>query len=219
MKFNTLVLDCDGVILDSNRVKTDAFYSATLPYGEQAAAAMVDYHVRNGGVSRYRKFAYFLEHLAPAGVVGPDLDALLVAYASEVRAGLLTCAVAPGLELLRQHTSAARWLVASGGDQAELREVFEARGLLSLFDGGIFGSPDAKEDIVKRELENGNIRSPALFIGDSRYDHVVAQQHGLDFVFLTGWSEFKGWEDYFAPYQVLVKSSIKDLIPCVEENH
>ncbi|CDM40282.1 HAD family hydrolase [Ectopseudomonas oleovorans] len=219
MKFNTLVLDCDGVILDSNRVKTDAFYSATLPYGEQAAAAMVDYHVRNGGVSRYRKFAYFLEHLAPAGVVGPDLDALLAAYASEVRAGLLTCAVAPGLEALRQHTSAARWLVASGGDQAELREVFEARGLLSLFDGGIFGSPDAKEDIVKRELENGNIRSPALFIGDSRYDHVVAQQNGLDFVFLTGWSEFKGWEDYFAPYQVLVKNSIKDLMPCVEETH
>ncbi len=217
--WSALVFDCDGVVLDSNRVKTDAFYSATLPYGEQAATAMVDYHVRNGGVSRYRKFAYFLEHLAPVGVEGPDLQALLAAYASEVRAGLLTCAVAPGLEALRQHTSAARWLVASGGDQAELREVFEARGLLSLFDGGIFGSPDAKEDIVKRELENGNIRSPALFIGDSRYDHVVAQQNGLDFVFLTGWSEFKGWEDYFAPYQVLVKNSIKDLMPCVEETH
>ncbi|NLC22432.1 MAG: HAD family hydrolase, partial [Halomonadaceae bacterium] len=28
----TLVFDCDGVVLDSNRVKTEAFYQATLPY-------------------------------------------------------------------------------------------------------------------------------------------------------------------------------------------
>ncbi len=209
--YRSIIFDCDGVILNSNRVKTDAFYSATLPYGEEAAAAMVDYHVRNGGISRYRKFAYFLEQLAPTGVPGPDLEALLATYATEVKAGLLACEVAEGLEVFRQHTSGARWLVASGGDQAELRELFEARGLLDWFDGGIFGSPDAKEEIVKRELENGNIRMPALFIGDSRYDHQVAHENGLDFVFLTRWSEFERWEDYFAPYDITIKSTMKDL--------
>lgn len=43
--YTTLVFDCDGVVLDSNKVKTEAFYQATLPYGEAAAQAMVDYHV------------------------------------------------------------------------------------------------------------------------------------------------------------------------------
>lgn len=210
-KYGTIIFDCDGVILDSNRVKTDAFYNATLPYGDKAAAAMVDYHVRNGGVSRYRKFAYFLEHLAPAGVLGPDLQALLAAYAAEVKTGLLACEVAEGLEAFREYTGGTRWMVASGGDQAELRELFQARGLTDWFDGEIFGSPDTKEEIVRRELENGNIRMPALFIGDSRYDHQVAQQHGLDFVFLSRWSEFEHWKAYFAPYQITIKSSMKDL--------
>ncbi len=209
--YQSIVFDCDGVILNSNRVKTDAFYNATLPYGEEAAAAMVDYHIRNGGISRYRKFAYFLEQLAPKGVHGPDLEALLAAYATEVKAGLLACEFAEGLEVFRQYTADARWLVASGGDQAELRELFQARGLLDWFDGGIFGSPDTKEEIVKRELANGNIQTPALFIGDSRYDHQVAHENGLDFVFLTRWSEFERWEDYFAPYDITIKTAIKDL--------
>lgn len=209
--YRSIVFDCDGVILDSNRVKTDAFYNTTLPYGEKAAAAMVDYHVRNGGISRYRKFAYFLEHLAPAGVPGPDLQALLAAYATEVKTGLLACEVTEGLEAFREHTGGTRWMVASGGDQAELRELFEARGLIGWFDGGIFGSPDAKEEIVRRELANGNIRMPALFIGDSQYDHQVAQENGLDFVFLSRWSEFQRWEDYFAAHDITIKSTMKDL--------
>lgn len=209
--YQSIVFDCDGVILDSNRVKTDAFYNATLSYGEKAAAAMVDYHVRHGGISRYRKFAYFLEQLAPAGMPGPDLQALLAAYATEVKTGLLACEVAEGLEAFREQTSGTRWMVASGGDQAELRELFEARGLLDWFDGGIFGSPDTKEEIVKRELENGNIRMPALFIGDSRYDHQVAHENGLDFVFLSRWSEFERWEEYFAAHDITIKSMMKDL--------
>ena len=47
------------------------------------------------------------------------------------------------------------WLVASGGDQAELHDVFEKRGISHLFNGGIFGSPDTKEQILLREKELG----------------------------------------------------------------
>jgi len=51
-----------------------------------------------------------------------------------------------------------------------LREVFTQRDLAPLFDGGIFGSPDTKDSILSRELANGNIQPPALFLEDSRYD-------------------------------------------------
>lgn len=191
-EYTTLVFDCDGVVLDSNKVKTEAFYQATLPYGEAAAKAMVDYHVANGGISRYKKFAYFLEQIAPGYASqqqGPDLDALLHAYASHVRDGLLSCAMAPGLEALRNKTSDARWLIVSGGDQAELRDVFTQRGIAQWFDGGIFGSPDTKDEILARELAKGNIQQPALFLGDSKYDYEASKRAGLDFVFLTEWSD------------------------------
>ncbi|WP_300319068.1 HAD-IA family hydrolase [Idiomarina sp.] len=194
-EYQTLVFDCDGVVLNSNHVKTNAFYKATLPYGENAANAFVKYHTENGGVSRYKKFAYFLDAIVP-NVEGPGLDELLERYAAEVVDGLLTCDVAEGLDELRKQTSDSRWLIVSGGDQDELRLVFEKRGLASLFDGGIFGSPTPKKDILDRELANGNIQQHALFIGDSKYDYESAKHAGLDFVFLSGWSEVDSWQSW-----------------------
>lgn len=214
--YATLVFDCDGVVLDSNKVKTQAFYEAALPYGQAAAQALVDYHVANGGVSRYKKFAHFLNALVPEhapGVSGPDLDVLLAAYAAAVQHGLLHCKVAEGLAELRAAAPEARWLIVSGGDQAELRDVFARRGLAEWFDGGIFGSPDSKDEILARELTNGNISANALFIGDSRYDHVASAAAGLSFVFVSQWTEFPDWQDYCAENQLPHVRSIQDLLP------
>lgn len=212
--YTTLVFDCDGVVLDSNKVKTKAFYQATLPYGEAAAQTMVDYHVANGGVSRYKKFAFFLDQIVPDHVEhrGHELEALLQAYASYVQEGLLTCEMAPGLKALRQQTPNARWMIVSGGDQAELRHVFALRGIAEWFDGGIFGSPDTKDEILARELASTNIQHPALFLGDSKYDHQAASAAGLDFVFLSGWSEVEGWKDWVAANQLVYTDSVESLL-------
>lgn len=213
--YTTLVFDCDGVVLDSNKVKTEAFFQATLPYGEDAAQAMVDYHVANGGISRYKKFAHFLERIVPvhsADLKGPDLVALLQAYAGHVREGLLSCDITSGLEVLRRETADARWLIVSGGDQAELRDVFAQRGIAEWFDGGIFGSPDTKETILKRELTPYEYFDNALFLGDSRYDHLAAASVGLPFVFVSDWTEFPGWERYCEQHGLITIGSISDLL-------
>lgn len=196
-RYTTFVFDCDGVVLDSNRIKTDAFRIAALAWGDTAAEALVAHHVAHGGVSRYAKFAYFLDSILPAyapsavpGRDGPDLDTMLATYAATVREGLMTCRVADGLSDLRAATPDARWLIVSGGDQAELREVFAARGLDAFFNGGIYGSPDNKDTILARELASGTIGTPALFLGDSRYDREAASRAGLDFLFVAEWSEW-----------------------------
>jgi phosphoglycolate phosphatase-like HAD superfamily hydrolase len=210
----TIVFDCDGVVLDSNRIKTDAFRAAALPYGEAAAAELVAYHAANGGISRYVKFTRFLETIVPeyaAGREGPSLDTLLEAYAQTVRTGLMNCAVAEGLDALRAATPGARWLIVSGGDQSELREIFAARGLAKYFDGGIFGSPDTKDTIIGRELAAGTICKPALFLGDSRYDFQASRAAGLDFVFITGWSEFAQWPDFVRRNNLSYVQSISHL--------
>lgn len=190
-RYHTLIFDCDGVVLNSNKVKTEAFYQAALPYGKAAAQQLVDYHVARGGISRYEKFEWFVQHVV-AGHKGPGLDQLLAAYAEEVRQGLLQCDIAEGLVSLRELTSHARWLIVSGGDQAELRYIFAVRELTDLFDGGIFGSPDNKHDILAREFAVGNIQNPALFLGDSKYDFEAAKKSSLDFAYISGWSE---WSD------------------------
>lgn len=194
--YATLVFDCDGVVLDSNKVKTEAFRQAALPYGIEAAEALVSYHISNGGVSRYKKFRYFLDEIVQPRPKGPGLEPLLTNYAAAVRAGLMTCAVADGLNELRNAYPEQRWLIVSGGDQAELREVFAARRLNGLFDGGVFGSPDTKDEILAREIHSGNIAAPALFLGDSVYDWQASHATGLDFVFISGWTEFEDWHGF-----------------------
>lgn len=200
-QYTTLIFDCDGVILNSNQVKTQAFYNAALSYGEEAAQSLVDYHVKNGGISRYKKFELFLKEIVPQGVTGPNLEELLALYAQEVRQGLLTCDVAEGLVELRQQTAIAKWLIVSGGDQNELRDIFEQRNIAHLFDGGIFGSPDPKDQILSRELANGNIQQPAVFFGDSKFDYIASNGVGLDFIFLTDWTEVQDWQSFCEEHQ------------------
>lgn len=210
--YKTLIFDCDGVVLDSNRVKTQAFYNAALPYGPVAAEKLKRYHTANGGISRYRKFEYFLSEVVADDADGPALESLLDSYALEVRQGLLNCKVADGLIELRQRTCNSKWLIVSGGDQHELRDVFAARGLFELFDGGIFGSPDNKENILQREFAAQNITKPALFLGDSRYDHVAAASLDIDFLFIRSWSEFKEHASYCSANNLPAIDTLKDLL-------
>lgn len=217
--YATLIFDCDGVILDSNRIKTEAFRTAALPWGLPASEALVAHHVANGGISRNKKFAHFLDVILPVhvpdavpGQDGPGLEELLSSYAQAVRSGLKTCAVAEKLEVLREATPGVCWCIASGGNQSELREIFAERGLDELFNGGIFGSPDNKDTILARELAAGTIQQRALFLGDSRYDHEAAARAGLDFLFISGWSEFSDWPDYVAKHCLPVVPQLADLL-------
>ncbi|MDA8946773.1 hypothetical protein N9H49_04765 [Luminiphilus sp.] len=210
--YKSLIFDCDGVVLNSNRLKSRAFYTAALPYGESSAQALVGYHTDHGGVSRYRKFKYFLEQLVPSNALGPGLEELLDVYARNVRKELIDCEIDSGLFELRERTPSASWFIVSGGDQAELRDVFHEKGLDCLFDGGIFGSPDTKDEILTRELRAGKIREPALFLGDSRYDHEASVSTGLDFVFIHQWTEFSLWKPYCEEHGIDFVASLRDLI-------
>ena len=218
-RYATFIFDCDGVVLDSNRVKTDAFFAAAKPYGADCAAALVDYHRLNGGVSRYVKFAYFLDDIVPKLIPDlaprndlPGLDDLLLAYSLEVSEGLRTCQVAEGLRQLRAASTGASWLIVSGGDQEELRGVFADRGIFDYFDGGIFGSPDDKDFILAREMKRGNLKSPGLFLGDSRYDFYASKAAGLDFVFVSGWTEFSDWKQFANAQELHVVENLTGLL-------
>jgi phosphoglycolate phosphatase-like HAD superfamily hydrolase len=209
--FTTLVFDCDGVILNSNRIKTEAFRSVALRYGAEVAEALVQFHVQHGGVSRYRKFEHLLVNILGKTEVEKEVQILASAYGECVYRELLQCEIASGLHELRKASADHAWMVVSGGDEVELRRVFEARGLDTLFDRGIHGSPSTKDAILQRELSSDNLELPALFVGDSRYDHEAAQRAGLQFVFVHGWSEFQGWQAYCATHQIPIIEKLADL--------
>lgn len=194
--YSTIAFDCDGVILNSNEVKTNAFYYAALPYGEKNAEALKKYHTQNGGVSRFKKFQWFVDNFVEKTLRDDVYEQLLTRYADIVEEGLLNCEFNKDLYELKNKTPNTNWLIVSGGSQSELRALFEKRDLSNLFEGGIYGSPDSKEVIFERELARENITLPALFIGDSKYDYFSSNKYGLDFIFLSQWTEVNDWKSF-----------------------
>lgn len=195
-QYRSLVFDCDGVLLNSNELKSKAFHAVARPFGNELADFFLAYHQSHGGISRHVKFRYLVEDLLAMRGNDELMGVLLDEYARRVRTGLLTCEQAPSLKELRKQTPLATWSVVSGGDQAELREVFEARDLSLLFDSGIHGSPTTKIDILRALLADGSVKQPALFLGDSRYDHECAAANDVEFLFVAGWTEFHDWRAY-----------------------
>jgi phosphoglycolate phosphatase-like HAD superfamily hydrolase len=211
MKYRTFVFDCDGVILNSNRVKTEGFRHVAQRFGIDAAESLVAFHVQNGGISRYKKFAYLIGEILHREPEDEEVNSLSKDYGDYVFQKLLCCEIAEGLDELRQLTSASSWMLVSGGSQAELRQVFEIRDLSKYFDLGIYGSPDSKDEILQRELTNQHLKLPGLFVGDSRYDHIASRNVGLDFVFMNRWTEFSNWQEYCQQHGIPIMQQVSDL--------
>lgn len=210
-KYKTWFFDCDGVLLDSNQLKSEAFYEVALPYGKENAQALVDYNKQLGGITRYVKFKYFFETILGRKIYEKELREALNKYSALVCQKLISCPETLGLrEFLEGLSSETKKYVISGGAQTELRFVFEQRGLDTYFDG-IFGSPDSKETIMSSKVKSSDMVYPAVFIGDSRYDYEIATRSNLDFFFMTKYSEFKDWRSYFEDKHVKIIESFNSL--------
>jgi len=211
-QYQTLIFDCDGVILNSNKIKTQAFYDVAKDYGHEPAERLRDYHIENGGISRYKKFEFFFANILKRHASDEEIGVSLSKFSILVKQALLDCEVAKNIKELRKKTSNTKWLVVSGGDQAELRYVFKKKNLSDYFDGGIFGSPDDKNTILRNEINKKNISGSSLFIGDSIYDYQCSKKANIDFIFLSKWSDVKNHENYFLNNSYEDITSILNLI-------
>ena len=207
------MFDCDGVVLDSNIVKTEAYFRTAKNLGatDVQAQALVDYHVKLGGISRYHKFDWYLREVLHNPVTEAAIQALLDGFSKELQVGLMQCDLATGLFALREKTD-SNWMILSGGDQQEIRDLFAKRKIEYMFNGGLFGSPDNKDVVLAREKANGNLQYPALFLGDSKYDFEAATRAGLDFIFISDWTEVPNWQTYCAENNILAVPNISQLL-------
>ena len=208
------MFDCDGVVLNSNQTKIDAYYAVAKKMGcsDAQAQAFVDHHVAKGSFPRNGKTEYYLTEIVKQPVTRAILQQYMQAFEDVLNVTLMQCEVAAGLGALKAATPQAKWMLVSGGDQAELRRIFPRRQLAQLFEAGIFGGPDKKDEVLAREIANGNLQFPALFVGDSKYDHQAASRAGLDFVFLNAWTEVPDWQSYCAEHKITVLSNIAQLL-------
>lgn len=195
MNMSVVVLDCDGVVLDSNSLKTDAMAEAVSSYGPELQAMLIDYHRLNGGLSRYHKFEYFLKELV--GKYSEDVyQGLLDNLSTLVRDSLKSVAMTEGaMEFIDQVGRHADLYIVSGGDQEELNEVFDHRGLSERFKG-IYGSPVGKHEHCSSIMNKYDAGIKPVFFGDSKLDHIAATDTGMEFYFISGYTDFDAWRSY-----------------------
>ena len=222
--YKSIIFDCDGVILNSNEIKTESFRKVLSNFDKNAVNEFINNHKNNGGISRYIKLDYFLTQILPkyseAPVSKKDiLSSLLADYGKECKKSLLNCEVAEDLTNLKALTYNIPWIIVSGGDQKELRDIFKKKNLSKFFNGGIFGSPEKKIDIIRREEKNGLINYPAIFLGDSKVDYIVAKNLNIDFLFVTQWTDFNDFKSYCKKNSIDMINSVSDLIGIFEEKN
>lgn len=196
--YKTIVLDCDGVVLNSNQTKVDAYYNTAKRMGgtDKQAQAFVDYHIKLGSIPRNDKIRYYITEIIKQPLTAELFQAFMDTFTEILDETLMQCEVAPALYDLKKDTSQAKWMLMSGGDQEELRSIFPRRGLDGLFELGIYGGPTKKNEHLATMIADGTIQFPALFIGDSRFDHQASTGAGLDFIFVADWTDMPDWKAY-----------------------
>lgn len=195
--YDTWIFDCDGVLLDSNRLKSEAFRELALPFGVDVAQQFVDYHQRHGGISRFEKVRHLVRMILGRPASPALEEELTLRYGTLVVEGLSACAILPGVEsLLAAIPAQSKRLVVSGGLEDEVRSVLQAR-LPGRLDG-IFGSPRSKDAIFGDLRDAGALRR-AVFFGDAAYDSQVAANFNVDFVFVYGATELLDWRERVNP--------------------
>lgn len=213
-QYKTLVLDCDGVVLNSNKTKINAYFEVAKRHGatDAQAQALVDHHVQKGSFPRNGKIEFYLREILKQEVTEQVMQEYMHTFDEILDRTLMDCEVSPGLLPVREASRHSKWMLLSGGDQRELRTIFGRRNLAPLFDAGIFGGPDTKDIVLAREKANGNLKLPALFIGDSKYDYEAATRAGLDFVFLTDWTEVSDWQKFCQNNAIKVAKNLLELL-------
>ncbi len=190
-----VIFDCDGVLLDSNSLKIDLFRETVIDHG--FAPADVErfsaFQAANFGTSRYRLFEILLEwKLAVRPAV--DRETLVAHFAALLQGRYAAAPDTPGMrEVVAELATRLPVFIASGSDEAELRNVFVERGDADAFDL-ILGSPTGKADNVATILKRLAARTPPIaagdvvFVGDAEADWQAASRNGTRFVYMDGFS-------------------------------
>ena len=190
-KYNSIIFDNDGVIMDSNAVKTEAFVKALEGEEDILIEEFIDFHKAHGGVSRFEKIKYFYSNIKKDKNYLIPLKKTLERYSYYSKKALLSADLMPGVEdflkLLKEHNKIVH--VVSGSDQEELREIYKSRNLTQYFNQ-INGSPITKSDILKKIIEDFKLTLPAVYFGDAMLDYSTAKKYNLDFIYIYSKSEW-----------------------------
>lgn len=181
-----VIFDFDGVIVESNDLKTRAF--ALLFNGEDGETInrIVEYHLQNGGISRYEKFGYIYRNILRRPFTEEISKQLGRRFGDLVAEQVIRAPYVRGAkEFISGNHKRYKFFIASGTPQSELQYIVNERGDAKYF-ASVYGTPQKKDDIVREILgANAFSRAEVVFVGDAISDYEAAMENGIGFIART----------------------------------
>jgi phosphoglycolate phosphatase-like HAD superfamily hydrolase len=184
----TVILDVDGVIFDSNQLKENNIQkAASLFLNGEKLKDFVRHFTSQNGVTRQTKIA------AQFGEETVEYSTVLKTYERLNEESLYSVEFTEKAQAVIEMLSKKCKLIAlSGGEEREVKKLFEVKGIDSYFDA-ICGGPKSKKD----HLNELDLKDDVWFFGDSKMDFESANHIGAKFIFLFGHTQMENWESFF----------------------
>jgi phosphoglycolate phosphatase-like HAD superfamily hydrolase len=182
-RFDALILDFDGVLVQSVDVKTRAFAELYAEHGPEIVGKVVGHHLVHGGLSRFEKFRHYHRVFLGCDLGAEEEAALGNRFAALVEDAVVAAPwVAGAREYLEGNHARLPIFIASGTPETELVRIVERRGM-SHYLAGVHGSPRTKGQIIGTCIREGGLDgSRVLMVGDSITDYEGAREAGVAFL-------------------------------------
>lgn len=182
-RFDAIVFDFDGTLVDSNDVKAEVFGELYKSYGKEIVNKVVSFHKENLGIPRSHKFKYFQEELLGELYNDEIGDALSNKFTYLVEEKITHVPCFQGVsEFLDIYHSNLPFFLASATPDKELKSIVSQRGIKQYFDG-VYGYPMTKSQILCHIInKNSFIPKRVLMIGDTFSDWEGAKMAGTKFI-------------------------------------
>ena len=182
MKFNNLIFDFDGVIIDSNLIRANAYRYIFSDFDDSVVNKIVEFHQLYTGLSRYEKIKYFYDEILFQEVSSEKIFELAQKYSDfclrKLNKSLLIKSV---VDFINNYSKEVNLHIASGSDDTELKLLLKKFKLLRFFKS-VHGSPETKEVLIKNIVKNNNYRlSKTAMIGDSSIDYHASMKNDITF--------------------------------------
>lgn len=193
-KYDEIILDFDGIIVDSNTIKEKAIRQTVEKYLDKGAInEFVEYFTGNNGLPREIKISKYFDKEQSQFVLN-DYNNILNEQLENVR---FTEGLDAFLDKLNYYT--LKPYVLSGGDENEIKQLLKKRNYIKKFQK-IMGGPKTKYE----NLDLLNLKGKILYIGDSRIDYETACKYNFDFIFMYRYSQFNSWKEFFIDKEILM---------------
>lgn len=171
LNIKVIVLDFDGVVLESTDIKTRAFQKLFANYTDHLKE-IIKYHQDNGGISRYIKFRHIYENIIREPYNGETERRLAKEFEKLVFDRVIRCPLVDGaIGFLEKYYQQLPLYIVSGIPDKELREILDRRQMNKYFIK-VYGASRSKEEWLKMIIEENDIDTKELlFVGDALSDY------------------------------------------------